>query len=213
MADNLHLGRQAAGKLIRKLSHMTKRIFIWSAHPGVESLCGSLADAYQEGADRDGVEVRRMNLSEMSFDSDFAGYNNAMPPLEKDLKAWQQNIEWASHLLFVYPYWWGAMPAKAKTVLDRALISGFGFKYHKKGMGWDKLLKGRTADVIITSDTPPLIDTLFYKRPGRQVIKNQVLEFCGIKPKKIVQFGSVKTANHEKIRQWIAQAKRMGGKV
>jgi len=102
------------------------------------------------------------------------------------------------------------MPTKAKAVLDRALTSGFGYKYHGKGMAWDKLLSGKTADAVITSDTPTLIDTLIYRKPGRRVLKNQVLGFCGVKPRKIVQFGSVKMAGSEKIKRWIDRAETMG---
>lgn len=193
---------------------MTKKIFIWIAHPASNSLCKGLADAYQKAAQQQGTEVRVMNLADMAFDmDDFAGYNGKMPALEPDLVAWQENIAWADHLLFVHPYWWGAMPAKAKLVLDRALTSGFGYKYHKKGMGWDKLLTGKTADVIITSDTPPLIDTLIYWRPGRRVMKNQVLGFCGIKVKTVKQFGSVKLANDKKISGWLKHAGKMGAKA
>ena len=154
---------------------MTKKFFIWIAHPASNSLCKSLADVYQQAAKQQGAEIRVMNLADMSFDMDeYEGYNGKMPALEPDLVEWQENIAWADHLLFVHPYWWGAMPAKAKAVLDRALTPGFGFKYHDKGMGWDKLLTGKTADVMITSDSPPIIDTLMYRNPGRRVIKNQV---------------------------------------
>lgn len=190
---------------------MTSRIFIWVAHPRTKSLCAGIADAYQAGAERNGSDVRRMDLSDMSFEMDtFSGYDETMPPLEPDLKAWQDNVAWAEHLLFVHPYWWGAMPTKAKAVLDRALEPGFGFKYHSRGVKWDKLLTGKSADAIITSDTPPLIDTLIYRKPARRVMKNQVLGFCGIKARNIVQFGSVKTASDQKVSGWISQAERMG---
>ncbi len=155
-----------------------------------------------------------MNLADMAFDiENYDGYNKNMPTLEPDLLAWQENISWADHLLFAHPYWWGAMPAKAKAVLDRALAPGFGFKYHHKGIGWDKLLTGKTADVMITSDTPPLIDTLIYWRPGRRVIKNQVLGFCGVKVKNVKQYGSVKLANDKKISGWLKHAGKMGAKA
>lgn len=189
---------------------MAKRIFIWVAHPKSGSLCGGLADAYQAGSAKGGSNLRRMNLSEMSFDTGFNGYGDGMPPLEPDLQAWQDSIAWADHLLFVHPYWWGAMPTMAKAVLDRALTPGFAFKYHAKGVVWDKLLKGKTADVIITSDTPPLIDTMIYRKPARRVMKNQVLGFCGIKTKKMIQFGSVKIAGKKKIGAWVGRAERMG---
>jgi len=189
---------------------VSKKIFLWVAHPKNESLCAGLADAYQAGAEAGGAQVRRMQLGDMSFDPDCSGYDEPMQPLEPCLRQWQDNINWADHLLVVHPYWWGGMPAKAKAVLDRALTPGFAFKYHRKGVAWDKLLSGKTADGIITSDTPPLLDTLLYRKPGRRVLKNQVLDFCGIKSRKIVQFGSVKTASEKTLNGWLTRSERMG---
>ena len=192
---------------------MAKRIFVWVAHPKADSLCEGMAGAYQAAVAGSGSEVRRMNLSDMSFDMNFEGYGESAPPLEPDLMEWQENVRWADHLLFVHPYWWGSMPTKAKAVLDRALTPGFGFTYHRKGVNWDKLLKGKTADVMITSDTPPLLDTILYRKPGRRVMKNQILGFCGVQTKNVVQFGSVKTASPEKISSWIERAGRLGVKA
>ncbi len=187
-----------------------KRIFIWVAHPKAGSLSAALADSYQAAAEAAGAEVRRMDLAEMDFDLNFEGYGPDAPALEPDLLRWQENLSWADHMLVVHPYWWGAMPTKAKSVLDRALTPGFAYKYHRRGVKWDKLLTGKTADVIVTSDTPPLIDTLIYWRPARRVMKNQVLGFCGIKTRRAVQFGSVKMASDNKRRGWIDRAARFG---
>lgn len=189
---------------------MAKKVFIWSAHPRAGSLSDGLADAYAAGAKGARAEVRVQKLSDMEFGTDFPGYTKPMSPLEPNLKTWQDNIAWADHLFFVHPYWWGAMPAKAKAVLDRALLSGFGFKYHGEGLGWDKLLTGKTADAMITSDTPPLIDTFIYRKPARRVLKTQVLGFCGVKVRKLVQIGPVKTSKPAKIDSWIARAEHMG---
>lgn len=191
---------------------MSKKIFIWVAHPKAKSLSASIADAYQAGAERAGSEVRRMDLADMTFDPTFEGYKG-MRPLEPDLQAWQNNITWADHVFVVHPYWWGAMPTKAKAVLDRALLPGFAYKYHQKGVAWDKLLSGKTADAIITADTPTFIDTLLYRKPARRVIKNQVFAFCGLKPKNILQFGSVKMASEQKIKGWITKAEHLGARA
>ena len=56
-----------------------------------------------------------------------------------------------------------------------------------RGMMWDKLFEGKTADVIITADTPTWLDTVLSRKPARRVIKNQVLGFCGIKTKHCLQ--------------------------
>ena len=192
---------------------MSKRIFVWVAHPGEQSLCNAIADRYENAARESGAETRRMNLSDMQFDLGIDGYGDGSFPLEPDLAAWQQNVAWADHLLIVHPYWWGAMPTRAKAVLDRALTPHFAFKYHRRGVAWDKLLTGKTADAVITSDTPPLLDTLLYGRPGRRVLKNQVLGFCGIKTKRLVQFGSVKLASAGKIERWLNSAAAMGARA
>lgn len=184
---------------------MTKRIFIWVAHPEPDSLNAALAARYAKGATAKGAEVRVMALADMAFDADAPAQT-----LAPDLAAWQDNIRWADHVMIVHPYWWGAMPSRAKAVLDTALTSGFGYKYHGRGMGWDKLLTGRTGDAIITSDTPPWIDTLIYRSPGRRVMRNQVMKFTGITPRNVIQMGSVKLASTTKIGQWLDKAERMG---
>lgn len=192
---------------------MPKKVFIWVAHPRPGSLSEAMANAYETGVTESGAQVRRMDLCNMNFEMNFEGYADDAPELEPDLAAWQDSVRWADHLLVVHPYWWGAMPSKAKAVLDRALTPGFGFKYHQKGTGWDKLLTGRTADVFVTSDTPPLLDTFLYWKPARRVIKNQVLGFCGIATRNVIQFGSVKQAKPGKIEAWLSRAARLGTKA
>jgi len=189
---------------------MTRKIFIWVAHPKPGSLSAALADAYERGAVARGADIRRMDLTGMSFDPAFEGYGADPCALEPDLLQWQENLAWAEHVLLLHPYWWGAMPARAKAVLDRALTSGFAFKYHARGMGWDKLLTGRSADIIITSDTPPWLDTLLYRKPGRRVLRNQVLGFCGIRTRRILQLGSVKLADPKRIKRWLGRAETLG---
>ncbi len=186
-----------------------KKVFVWVAHPRDTSLCGALAERYIAGARAAGAQVRRMDLSAMQFE---AGAPEDAP-LEADLEQWQRNVEWCDHLLVVHPYWWAAMPARAKAVLDRCLTSGFAYKYRARGVKWDQLLQGRSADGIITSDTPPWLDTLLYFQPGRRVLRNGVLGFCGFDIGKVVQFGSVKLADEGKIARWLGRAEQMGRKA
>lgn len=191
---------------------MANQVFIWVAHPGQGSFCGALADAYEAAARRAGAEVRRQDLSDMQVSlAGFAGYRD-MPALEPDLVEWQDNLRWADHILVVHPYWWGGMPAAAKAVFDRALLPGLGFRYHRKGVSWDRLLTGKTADIMVTSDTPPWLDTLLYWQPARRVLKAQILGFCGIRTRRSLQFGSVKTAGPERRQRWLQRAARLGAK-
>jgi len=188
--------------------HM-KKVFVWVAHPRRDTLCSAIADSYVEGARAERAMVRRMDLADMQFDGGAA----QDAPLEPDLERWQEMVDWCDHLLVVHPYWWAAMPARAKAVLDRCLTPGFAYKYHARGVKWDKLLEGRTADGIITSDTPPWLDTLLYRKPGRRVLRDGVFGFCGFAIGKVVQFGSVKLADDGKIAAWLGKAEAMGRKA
>jgi NAD(P)H dehydrogenase (quinone) len=103
-------------------------------------------------------------------------------------------IKWADHLVFVYPTWWGTMPALLKGFIDKVFLPGFGFKYRKDSVWWDKLLTGKSARLIVTMDTPPWYFRWVYGRPSHNAMKKSTLEFCGVKPVKIISIGPVKHA-------------------
>jgi len=77
-------------------------------------------------------------------------------------------------------------------------------------MLWDRLLKGKSARLIVTMDSPKWYYSMVYKSPGHNSIKKGVLEFCGIKPVKITTFGPVKTSDDRKRKKWINQVEKLG---
>lgn len=189
---------------------MSARIFIWVGNPRESSLCHGMADAYTRGASGYSAEIRRMHLFDMTFDPDLTDGYTSRKTLEPSLEEWRENILWANHLCWAYPQWWGGMPAKMKGVIDRAYLPGFAMRYHDTGPWWDKLLTGRSADVLMTADGPAWFDQLSYGRPAKLQVENLVLKFAGIKPVRTLQVGTVKTAKPEKIQQWLKQAEARG---
>lgn len=160
------------------------RCLLILAHPRRDSLCGALFDAYAAGARQAGADCRALILSEMRFDLTVHTVSPELQPLELDLVRAQHDIAWAEHLVFIYPTWWGTFPALLKGFLDRVMTPGFAFQHvtHDK---WDKLLAGRTADLITTIDTPPLIYRLVYRAPGRQALARATLGYCGLRTVRI----------------------------
>ncbi len=130
------------------------RILIVQGHPDTESFCSSLARSYQEGAQSAGHECRLLNVGELQFDSNLAHGYRQIQPLEPDLIKAQEWVKWCEHLVVIYPMWWGQMPALLKGFFDRCFLPGFAFKYHANDPFWDRLLKGRSAHMIVTSDAP-----------------------------------------------------------
>jgi len=151
-----------------------------------------------------------LQLGDLKFDPTlWKGYNR-IQELEPDLVRAQELIQWSDHIVFVYPNWWGTMPALMKGFFDRVFLPGFAFKYREDSAFWDKLLSGRTAQLIVTMDTPPWYYRWIYRRPGHNEMKRTILGFCGIKVIKITEFSIVRNSRSDTRNKWIDMVKRLG---
>jgi putative NADPH-quinone reductase len=188
-------------------------IYLLLAHPDIESFNGRIADAYEKAALEAGHTIRRQNLGDMKFDPIlWKGYKDRQP-LEPDLISAQQNILWCNHWVIVYPMWWGSVPALFKGFLDRTLLSGFAYKYHDKGPLWDKLLTGRSAQLISTSDAPWWWIWLMYRNSDTNMLKHAVLNFCGIAPVKATRIDNVRQSDYRRLTQQLKKVSTLVPKL
>jgi putative NADPH-quinone reductase/1,4-dihydroxy-2-naphthoate octaprenyltransferase len=179
------------------------------AHPRRDSLCGALFDALVHGAREAGVEERSCVLGDMAFDPDVHTESPEHQPLEPELARAQRDIAWAEHIVFVYPTWWGTFPARLKGFLDRTLTPGFAFRHHTDGH-WDRLLKGRTAELLTTMDTPPWVYRWIYRAPGHQALAAATLGYCGIETVRRTVHSPVVDSTAKERQRWIEQARARG---
>lgn len=189
---------------------MSKRILVILGHPAKDSFCRALADSFIKGAKEAGNEVQFIAIGNLSFDPILHHGYQTIQDLEPDLISAQTSITWAQHIVFVYPIWWGAMPALLKGFIDRVFLPGFAFKFKDGSMFWDRLLSGRSARLLVTMDTPPWYFRWVYRMPGHNQMKRTILEFCGIKPVAISNFGVIKSSNPQNREKWLAQANKLG---
>ena len=192
---------------------MNKRILVILGHPSQDSLCGALAQSYANGAASAGHEVRSLALGSLRFDPVLHEGYARIQVLEPDLLAAQEAITWAQHLVFVYPIWWGSMPALLKGFFDRIFLPGFAFRFREGALMADGLLAGRSAHLLVTLDTPPWYFRWVYRMPGHHQMKRTILEFCGIKPVTVTNFGPVKGASAKTRERWLARAFAYGANV
>jgi len=100
-----------------------------------------------------------------------------------------------------------------KGVVDRCLVPGYGYKFREGGSLWDKLLSGRTADLLVTSDTPAPFMSLAYGNPVKNQMRKQVLGFCGIRTTGYRLFSPVRKAGETRIADWKRRAHHMGAEA
>jgi NAD(P)H dehydrogenase (quinone) len=100
--------------------------------------------------------------------------------ITSEMEYFQTKIKQADELVFVFPYWWGSMPAILKNFIDWNFSRGFGFEYvssRPKG-----LLPGKNVKIFATTGAP----FFYYQITGankrlRKMFQKQIIEFCGMK--------------------------------
>lgn len=188
---------------------MNRKVLIINGHPDSNSFSTALAEAYGQGVQEAGAELRLLNLHELDFDPILRYGYKKRTELEPDLlRAWQWMQE-ADHTVWVYPTWWGGLPALLKGFIDRLFLPGFTFKYREDSRFWDRLMKGKTARVITTMDAPVWFYRLQYGSPAHKAMKRMVLQFCGFSTK-MTTFGNLKHSSTKQRKKWLQKVERLG---
>jgi len=187
------------------------RILVLDGHPAEGAFCSALAREYADRAREKGHEVKLRHLSQMAFDADFgvSSFKDAKP-LEPDLQAIWDDITWCQHFVVAHPLWWGGLPAKLKGLFDRILLPGSAFQYVRGKPLPEKLLKGRTSQVLVTSDTPGWYFRWIYGAGVRKQTEKQILDFCGLKPKGYHMFSPIRGSDDAGRAKMVGRAAELG---
>jgi len=187
------------------------RILVLDGHPAEGAFCGALAQSYADQAQQEGHDVKVRRLSQMTFDPDFGVSSFRDPkPLEPDLEAVWDDIVWCQHLVLAHPLWWGGLPAKLKGLFDRIMLPGSAYQYVKGKPLPEKLLKGRTAQVLVTSDTPGWYFRWIYGAGVKKQTEKQILGFCGLKSKGYHMFSPIRGSQDTGRAKMLARAADLG---
>jgi len=189
------------------------RILVIHGHPSEEGVTARLAQAYLDGATRAGHEVEALWLGRLSFDPILRQGYRASQALEPDLQKAQERLLWAEHLVFVFPVWWSGWPALLKGFVDRVFLPGFAFRYREGGTLWDRLLKGRSARLIVTSDAPVLWDRLVNRHAAVHQLRQGTLRFCGVRPVSVTRFGSLRKADPKRLEAMEASVRTLAAQA
>ncbi|WP_417602554.1 NAD(P)H-dependent oxidoreductase [Owenweeksia hongkongensis] len=187
-----------------------KKVLIINGHPDKESFNFALAEAYQKGAEKSDAEVQVINIRDLSFNPNLQFGYRKRTDLEPDLLDAQAKLKWADHLVWIYPVWWGSVPAIMKGFLDRVLLPGFAFQKRENSLWWDKLLKGKTARIICTLDQPAWYYQWFNGRPSHITMKKLTLNFIGVKKVRITTIGPIRLSKEKYRTKWLQKVEELG---
>lgn len=129
-------------------------VLIINGHPDKESFNNALSESYYNGAKLSTTQVEVINLRDLEFNPNLQYGYRYRTELEPDLEVAIEKIKNANHLVWVFPIWWGGMPAILKGFIDRTFLPGITFEIEEGKLRPNKLLKGKTLRLIITSDSP-----------------------------------------------------------
>jgi putative NADPH-quinone reductase len=189
---------------------MVQRIIIIQGHPDPagDRFCHALADAYAAGAEAAGREAKRIDVAKLEFPllRTQADFEKGPPP--PSVTAAQEAIRWAEHLVIVYPLWLGMMPALLKGFLEQVFRPGFAHRTDARG--WEALLRGRSARIVVTMGMPALVYRWYFGAHGLKSLERSILAFVGIKPTRETLIGMVGSLNERKSKVWLEKLQALG---
>src|SRR5687768_15754963 len=99
------------------------QVLVINGHPRQGSFSHALGESYVAGAISAGVVVEKIDLSELAFEQNVLHHSPNAQYMEPCLFRAQELIAWANHVVFIYPTWWGTMPAILKGFIDRVFTA------------------------------------------------------------------------------------------
>ncbi len=189
---------------------MSRRIVVLHGHPdpAPSRLGAALGAAYAEAARAAGHDVREIRVAALDFPFLRTSEEWNHGPLPAGLRAAQEDIGWAEHLVIIFPLWTGTLPAYLKGFFEQVMRPGFAFRY-VPGRGPVPDLGGRSARVVVTMGMPALAFRWLYGARGVRCFERNLLNFVGIRPVRKTYIGMVDSPRFPAAR-WLERMRRWG---
>jgi len=191
---------------------VSKRILIIQGHPqaGGQHFNHALAQAYAQGARDAGHDVQTVDVATLDFPILRSKPDWDSGALPASLAPAQQAIGWAEHLVLFFPLWLGGMPALLKGFLEQVARPGFAISAAAEGRLPHKLLKGRSARVVVTMGMPALVYRWYFRAHGVKSLERNILGFVGIAPVRETLVGLVEGLGEAGCRRWLDRLAALG---
>ena len=193
---------------------MSKRIALIQGHPDPAGghFGHALASAYEGSASEAGHRVRTIAVARLQYDLLRNAREWEQEPVADAIRDAQRTIDWAEHLVIFFPLWMGDMPARLKAFFEQVLRPGFAIGKAAPGRMGRKLLKGRSARIVVTMGMPAFFYSVYYRAHSVKSLQRNVLEFCGIAPVRATLIGMVEGSSEAR-EDWLMKLSVLGGQA
>lgn len=187
------------------------RILVVFAHPRRQSFTGRVLDAFLDGLDAAGHEVRLADLYAEGFqpllvEDDYAQFVGR--PMPADVLREQERVEWSEGIALVFPVWWWSFPAILKGWFDRVWSAGWAYALENEPEG--SLLEPRKFVVLCPAGSSERqFHKYGYATSFRNILEVGTLSYCGVEEVETHLFFDVHW-DLEATESYPAQAREIG---
>ncbi len=185
---------------------MNVLVILGHQHPG--SFCHAIAAAAVETLQAAGHEVVFHDLYAEGFDPvlphEEIPKTAQLPP---HIQRHCEEVRKAGGYVIVHPNWWAMPPAMLKGWIDRVLRQGVAYDFGPEGVIGH--LKGKTALVFTTSNTPREEELARFGDPLENLWKTCIFGFCGVERFCRRNFEPIILSTFEQRTQWLAEVRQL----
>jgi len=184
------------------------KVVIVFNHPYEGSFGNAILNAVTKG-----LKIANHEVDLMHLDND--GFNPVMSkadlkafvehkPVDLQVTDYNERLEKADHLIFIFPIWWDLMPAMTKGFVDRVLTPGVVYDHHPRGFGLIPLLKNlKGVTIITTMNKPKIMYSLLIGNLIKKAMIKSVFKTMGYKNLKWISYNMVKSVSQQKRVKWL----------
>ena len=191
---------------------MARHILILDGHPdpAPERFVHALADAYGDGARSGGHELQQIRLADVQFPllRSQAEYEQGDPV--DAVRRCQAAMDWADHVVILYPLWLGSMPALLKGLLEQMLRPGFAFSVRTLGRSPVKFHARKTARIVVTMGMPGWFYRLYYRAHSVRSLQRNILKFIGFRRTRATLIGAVASLSKDARERRLQEMRELG---
>jgi len=189
-------------------------------HPYQASFCSAILASVKTGLQKAGHTADVLHLDDEGFNpvmtaADLKGFAESKAVDPKVLE-YQQRLQEADHLIFIFPIWWELMPAMTKGFIDKVIYPGIAY-YNDRSGRISRMVKAfekiRSVTVITTMNTPSLMYRLLFGNAVKKALFTGTLWKTGYKNRKWISLNMVKFVSDEKRRNWLMAIEKKFAKL